>query len=980
MHNKIHSVISPLFRIKNADTETGWNVQILRSVWIISAEIRYLLSGQKKFQNKSKNIDEVYQSVFFRCIMFLSYRVTFLCNVLGQIHYTSESPVRYFFYEKVVKWCYIRNEYEDQANYVRGFEIGRDTYKEGFSVFDTILIFAVRVLQEIDGEPICRYENVLRWRFTSHLLDEDIFTTAYLAFQDCREGRRNRTFSWKPVIGNNNEHLNWILRQGLADNHFHLKGSAPQFPLSWINMMNHVRSKKYEKILDTYSDKRLSVSYAVGSEEEHLYSLYLKAALIRCFLFAQISNQEFLISNTSMQDDENTRRWSNENLVMFLLKDKTEIIFYRGKIQENIDFYRVRNGEKQLDYALTGDYKRGEGKDEVNNSLSGERWFMYEMFYRIYAKSAKDQKYFNLFYLYLVIKRAIRAELVQTNENIGFDNFEKYQNRKEDFIEDTPLEKEYIKMALKGTIVNQNILHLETRLTPRYTAEQNKKYIEKYDNVMIKDKELMQRFFYVFHFVKEKDNLKLLDSDFYCRHYQKRRNLRKQARAIALFRTQFPETAKRLRGIDGCSREIGCRPEVLSQTYRYLKNHIVYNKKKEIYDLDKKCTIVPQLQMTYHVGEDFQSLVDGLRAIEEAIMFFNLNCGSRLGHALALGEDPDEYYEGKRNCILITQQDYLDNLVWVYYRIKRFSLIGYEDLLLNIEQEYNKYFRLIYGDAVSDDFFDSVIKEAREYFRYNNKRVSQSYSNTHFCFRISEYYSAWQLRGDDPECYRKGYFRDFENFSEWNRFAVNKECPRDYRIRYNPECAYLYFLYHYNPHVKVEGRKTIEVQVNHKMIKCIKEIQREMQFWIAKLGIGIEVNPSSNFFIGTFDRYDKHPVFKLYNMGLMASEQKLNECPQIPVCINTDDQGIFSTYLENEYALITLALEKAKDENGKNLYNRLFIYQWIENIRKLGLQLSFAKKDMLFLECESNNWKRNTNSAVSKWNNGEYQKNLKGNC
>ena len=79
-----------------------WNVRILRSLWIISAEIRYLLSEQKKFQNKSKNIDEVYQSVFFRCIMFLSYRVTFLCNVLCQIHYTSESPVRYFFM-KVLK-------------------------------------------------------------------------------------------------------------------------------------------------------------------------------------------------------------------------------------------------------------------------------------------------------------------------------------------------------------------------------------------------------------------------------------------------------------------------------------------------------------------------------------------------------------------------------------------------------------------------------------------------------------------------------------------------------------------------------------------------------------------------------------------------------------------------------------------------------------------------------------------------------------
>ena len=45
----------------------GYNT---RSVWIISAEIRNLLSEQKKFQNKSKNIHEVYQSVFFLCIMF----------------------------------------------------------------------------------------------------------------------------------------------------------------------------------------------------------------------------------------------------------------------------------------------------------------------------------------------------------------------------------------------------------------------------------------------------------------------------------------------------------------------------------------------------------------------------------------------------------------------------------------------------------------------------------------------------------------------------------------------------------------------------------------------------------------------------------------------------------------------------------------------------------------------------------------------
>ena len=50
-----------------------------------------------------KNIYEVYQLMSFRCIMSLSYRVTFLCNFFVQIHYTAESPVRFLFYEKSCK-------------------------------------------------------------------------------------------------------------------------------------------------------------------------------------------------------------------------------------------------------------------------------------------------------------------------------------------------------------------------------------------------------------------------------------------------------------------------------------------------------------------------------------------------------------------------------------------------------------------------------------------------------------------------------------------------------------------------------------------------------------------------------------------------------------------------------------------------------------------------------------------------------------
>ena len=69
----------------------------------VPVKIMFLPKEQKKFQNMLKNIYEVYQLMSFRCIMSLSYRVTFLCNVLLQIHYTSESPVRFLFYEKSCK-------------------------------------------------------------------------------------------------------------------------------------------------------------------------------------------------------------------------------------------------------------------------------------------------------------------------------------------------------------------------------------------------------------------------------------------------------------------------------------------------------------------------------------------------------------------------------------------------------------------------------------------------------------------------------------------------------------------------------------------------------------------------------------------------------------------------------------------------------------------------------------------------------------
>lgn len=844
-------------------------------------------------------------------------------------------------------FSYIQDEYEERADYFKGHQ--RKKYiKEYFSVFDAILIFAVRTLQESNGEPVCQYEHMLRWRMTSHELDEDVFTTAFFAYKDVRYINANRSFSWRPVIRHNNVYLNKILSQGLADNHFHLKGSAPQFPLSWISMMNGVISKRFRKLIESYSEKRLSVIYKTNGDEEHLYISYLKAALIRVYLYSKLTEKVFVLRKEgAVIKDRESEIAKTDNLVECLLKSKDEILFYRNQIQYNISSFC---GSKDiLDYAIHGDYNHNTSKKNANSILAGERWFMYTMFQKIFSKNRKYQQYYNMFYAYLVIKETIRSELVQTNTNMGFDNFAKYQDRKEDFIEDTKFENTYIEMAVKGTIQNQNILHLEARVTPRAKALANRNYIRKFDKMLGNDEELKKRYFYVFHFIKEKDRKKSMNSDIFCRHYIKRKRLKKQAWAIAKFREKYPKEAQRLKGIDACAKEIGCRPEVFSQVYRFLRNHIVYPRERDGINGIK----VGQLSMTYHIGEDYVDILDGLRAIDEAIHFLQLDCGSRIGHALALGIDVEEYYQMKNNRILIKQQDYLDNLVWLYYKIKKFGLTQYEDLLLYIEQEYNKYFRLIYGNFISDDWLELTMKEAKEYFLKNqekNERIVEGYCNTRFHFRISEYYAAWKLRSDDPKCYLYGYYRELDDFSEWNRYAVNRNFPEDFKIRYNPECAYLYYLYHYSEKVKLEGEKVIETKPNYQLIKCIRDVQYEMKRWLGKTGIGIETNPSSNYLIGPFKRYDKHPIFGFYNLGLTASQEEIEQCPQLPVCVNTDDQGIFSTYLENEYALLALALEKAKDENGANKYNRTMIYQWIDNIRKQGLNLSFVEEERMDFE------------------------------
>lgn len=983
------------------------------------------------------------------------------------------ASMRHYSYNEIENlYYYLQNEIRAFRGHIYDMDVKE--IEQTFNVFDVLFVFVEKVLKEEGREPVCRYKYLSEWRRMSLSLGEDLFITAYLATRDAYHSAKRSCFFWKTAISTDNVYLRRILERGIAENHFHLKGSAPAFDVSWLSLMNHMLDYSFKSKLDKIDESRLhyTVAYSLRHPEEELWIQVLQAAVIRIYLFCILDKKPFVFGNQvvdvrkittqilydKISDEplaskrdvlelyaENLNRtmtfgeilnklkcrgketkklnemtmqifksvlinqryskeffskWSENGIDMrrlfmktlpllktiqlkkvkvllssesyYLLCESESADYIYQLLQnpkrlaeeaENIqdmihriaDDVRWQSGREdeeaeysKLDYFLMPIVEEVQKLPTYKALMAGERYFLYRYLRYAYTRKKKKDKLLNFFYRYIVIKNRVWNEMIQTNGNVGFYNFLQYQGRKEEFIEDTVYDKYFLQLAVAGTMLSQNIKSLEARITPKETALENHKtimrqnknirsaFFNKRDNIENPEK-YMDSFFYVYHFVKEKDKSlesQEEDSMIRCRHYEKRAQVYRQSMAISNLRESYYESAKYVYGIDAATEEIVCRPEVFAQAFRYLKKHTV----------DVWMPKLPNLRATYHVGEDFLDILDGLRAIDEAIYYLDMRCGDRLGHALALGIDVEEWYKSKKYRVLLSRQEYMDNLAWLYGKIRKFNVLGFEDVKMYIEKEFNEIMRGVYLNNIDGEYLKAVLMNAEG--KGKNPSVYSYFTIGGVNFDINSYYDAWKLRCDNPECYRQGFFENPEMKSKWDEYAINKKYPENYRIRYNPAAAFIYHCYHYVPKIKKCGNEKIEKEVPYNLIRCVAVIQKKMQELVAAKGICIECNPSSNYLIGTFHEYKKHPIRKFYNKELASDEKELNDCAQLSVSINTDDQGVFYTSLENEYALMTLALEKARDEDGNPKYNRMRIYDWINAIREMGLIQSFKSVEM----------------------------------
>jgi hypothetical protein len=185
---------------------------------------------------------------------------------------------------------------DDEIEYIYEYQI----MDRPLGVFEVICEFAYNVLAISNNTIVCEHKDALRWRDISVKLGQDIFTTVFLAKNDILNGTKTNEFLWPSIIGVNNEKLNSILNEGMAENHFHLNGSSRIFHLSFTCIMNYIedRQSDFNKLkfyLDSNND--------INTNERIKKSLYhqcIIAAAIRLYLNCIVEDTMWIVDSSDI--------------------------------------------------------------------------------------------------------------------------------------------------------------------------------------------------------------------------------------------------------------------------------------------------------------------------------------------------------------------------------------------------------------------------------------------------------------------------------------------------------------------------------------------------------------------------------------------------------------------------------------------------------------------------------------------------------
>ncbi|MFV0350719.1 MAG: hypothetical protein ACK5JF_00180 [Oscillospiraceae bacterium] len=632
--------------------------------------------------------------------------------------------------------------------------------------------------------------------------------------------------------------------------------------------------------------------------------------------FSRWSTSDFIPKNTIFGKPENILAFDKLRVLRYYL---VQICYPEDFICEQFclngdDWLHILFADRHYEVLMMGFSRKIHYLQNIAEQISGrnaygankhiveERELLQKAFY-LYLGGELSPLQVYLLNTYILGVSQFKFFFYQDNVNMGFEKFKWAEKVKEHFLPNDYNDKIY-ETVFDKYYSEERVTQIEFRITPgsykklleivKSLDKANDKVYEYYHEKDPTREKI--KYGLILHYIKEKEEFELEDGLSRKENYLAK--LQKSSKDLyALISngnlSQFDDNTSdsigyyinKIIGIDTANYELNCRPELFGYTFRKLREEAAKSH---------------HLYFTYHVGEDFNTISNGLRAIDEVIEFLQFRRGDRLGHAIALGISVKRYFEVKRKKVVSRLEEYLDDIAWMYGVLVENSSSDSE-VLAYLILEFNKYKNM--------------------YFMQGEE------------FSIFDYMDAYNLRGDAPNKCEEFYDLDaiqYQNIIAKNGLLLNYEKNNHETSFSNSKARKLYYKYHFSRYHKEAGRKVLVFDVNDLYIKAVELCQHFLKDKICNLEISIETNPSSNRKISYINKYIDLPLMNF------APLNGSDEDSTILVSINTDDSAVFQTDLQAEYAYVVAAQIREGGDIEK-------VYNYVETLRKNSYVTSFLK-------------------------------------
>lgn len=279
-----------------------------------------------------------------------------------------------------------------------------------------------------------------------------------------------------------------------------------------------------------------------------------------------------------------------------------------------------------------------------------------------------DEKIAILLHKYLLSKGVVRNFLIVQQGQYGLEQFNQtlhapYRGASFDYIEEALRQ-----MAGNDT---KGAEHVELRINPGQ-LKQLGKLLAAAKQLRDDKGNLFTRVSLVVHVTKQ-----VHKGAYY--HRSLREDLKKIVKDISPFLSTHSKI--KIAGIDVTGRDYLASPDVFTELIKSLRKQNA------------------DLYFTYHAGEDFFHILDGLRSILEIVEFLEYGANDRIGHASAAGVAPSLWVDNLGGKVPMPQGMYLDDLLFACHLIESRQIASLTGVVDKVKAKIQELAQNVYGEG-----------------------------------------------------------------------------------------------------------------------------------------------------------------------------------------------------------------------------------------------------------------------------------------